>query len=304
MRPRPGRRRPRRRRPRGAGCRGAGRRRPRARGRRWRCPPDLRAGAFFDVDNTIMRGASIFHLARGLYKRDFFTLKDILGFAWQQLSFLARGENLEHVDQIQARALSFVAGHSVAELSAVGEEVFDEIMVRQDLAGHEGAGPDAPGRRPAGLARDRDAGRGRGGHRPPAGPDRRRSAPWRSTWTASTPAASSDRCCTGRRRSRPSARWPSGRAWTWPLCSAYSDSANDIPLLSLVGTPVRDQPGRQAARRTRRRRAGASGTTAPAGRRPGSASRRRRSAGARRRCRHGRGRRQPPLAGPPRAATG
>src|SRR5437763_5627952 len=94
-------------------------------------PPDLRAGAFFDVDNTIMRGASIFHLARGLYKRDFFTLQDILGFAWQQLSFLARGENLEHVDQIQARALSFVAGHSVAELASVGEEVFDEIMVRK-----------------------------------------------------------------------------------------------------------------------------------------------------------------------------
>src|SRR5919206_456917 len=91
-------------------------------------PPDLRAGAFFDVDNTIMRGASIFHLARGLYKRDFFTLRDILGFAWQQLSFLARGENLAHVDQIQAKALGFVAGHSVAELRAVGEEVFDEIM--------------------------------------------------------------------------------------------------------------------------------------------------------------------------------
>ena len=94
-------------------------------------PPDPQAGAFFDVDNTIMRGASIFYLARGLYKRDFFTLSDILGFAWQQLSFVARGENLEHVDQIQAKALSFVAGHSVAELAAVGEEVFDEIMARK-----------------------------------------------------------------------------------------------------------------------------------------------------------------------------
>jgi HAD superfamily hydrolase (TIGR01490 family) len=90
--------------------------------------PDPTAGAFFDVDNTVMRGASIFHLARGLYERDFFSLRDILGFAWQQVSFLARGENLEHVDQIQAKALGFVAGHSVAELRAVGEEVFDEIM--------------------------------------------------------------------------------------------------------------------------------------------------------------------------------
>ena len=31
-------------------------------------------------------------------------------------------------------------------------------------------------------------------------------------------------------------------------CSAYSDSANDIPMLSLVGQPVRDQPRRRAAR--------------------------------------------------------
>ncbi len=75
-----------------------------------------------------MRGASIFHLARGLYARDFFSLRDIAGFAWQQLSFIARGENLEHIDQIQAKALGFIAGHSVAELRAVGEEVFDEIM--------------------------------------------------------------------------------------------------------------------------------------------------------------------------------
>src|SRR4051794_36722350 len=78
-------------------------------------PPDPTAGAFFDVDNTVMRGASIFHLARGLYERDFFSLRDIAGFAWQQLSFLARGENLEHIDQIQAKALGFIAGHSVSE---------------------------------------------------------------------------------------------------------------------------------------------------------------------------------------------
>ena len=39
--------------------------------------PDPSAAAFFDVDNTIMQGASIFHLARGLYQREFFTTKEI-----------------------------------------------------------------------------------------------------------------------------------------------------------------------------------------------------------------------------------
>ena len=32
-------------------------------------PPDLTAAAFFDVDNTMMLGASIFYFARGLAAR-------------------------------------------------------------------------------------------------------------------------------------------------------------------------------------------------------------------------------------------
>ena len=50
-----------------------------------------RAAAFFDVDNTVMQGASVFHLARGLYRGDFFSARDIGRFAWQQAKFrLAR----------------------------------------------------------------------------------------------------------------------------------------------------------------------------------------------------------------------
>jgi hypothetical protein len=44
---------------------------------------DPSSAAFFDVDNTVMQGASIFHLARGLHKREFFTTRDILGAAWK-----------------------------------------------------------------------------------------------------------------------------------------------------------------------------------------------------------------------------
>ena len=38
-------------------------------------PDDPETAAFFDVDNTIMQGASIFHLARGLHRREFFTTR-------------------------------------------------------------------------------------------------------------------------------------------------------------------------------------------------------------------------------------
>ncbi len=44
-------------------------------------PPDVTAAAFFDVDNTMMVGASIFHFARGLAARKFFTWRDLGTFA-------------------------------------------------------------------------------------------------------------------------------------------------------------------------------------------------------------------------------
>ncbi len=45
---------------------------------------DDRAAAFFDLDNTVMQGAAIFHFGRGLYKRKFFETRDLARFAWQQ----------------------------------------------------------------------------------------------------------------------------------------------------------------------------------------------------------------------------
>lgn len=93
---------------------------------------DPSAAAFFDVDNTVMQGASIFHLARGLWRRDFFTTMDILGAAWKQAYFRIAGvENPEHVAESRAAALSFIKGHTVAELEALGEEIFDEAMAHR-----------------------------------------------------------------------------------------------------------------------------------------------------------------------------
>jgi len=93
---------------------------------------DPSSAAFFDVDNTVMQGASIFHLARGLHKREFFTTRDILGAAWKQAYFRIVGvEDPDHVADVRASALSFIAGHTVAELEELGEEIFDENMAHR-----------------------------------------------------------------------------------------------------------------------------------------------------------------------------
>ncbi|MBC7630825.1 HAD-IB family hydrolase [Aeromicrobium sp.] len=94
--------------------------------------PDLRGAAFFDVDNTIMQGASIFHLARGLHERKFFTTKDIFMATWQQLYFrLAGVEDPEHIANARATGLAFIAGHRVSELEEIGEQIFDKHMAHK-----------------------------------------------------------------------------------------------------------------------------------------------------------------------------
>jgi HAD superfamily hydrolase (TIGR01490 family) len=95
-------------------------------------PSDPTSAAFFDVDNTVMQGASIFHFARGLHRRDFFTTRDILGAAWKQAYFRVVGvEDPEHVAKARNSALSFIAGHTVTELEELGEEIFDEAMAHR-----------------------------------------------------------------------------------------------------------------------------------------------------------------------------
>ncbi|MEU5876857.1 HAD-IB family hydrolase [Spirillospora sp. NPDC047279] len=91
--------------------------------------PDPSAAAFFDVDNTMMRGASIYYFARGLASRKLFTVRDLAMFAWGQAAFRLRGaENADHISNARETALAFVAGQRVADLVRLSEEIYDEVM--------------------------------------------------------------------------------------------------------------------------------------------------------------------------------
>ena len=94
--------------------------------------PDLTGAAFFDVDNTVMRGASIFHLAVGLAKRKFFSMREVGDFAWKQAKFVVNGsEDLEDMASATEAGLAFVKGKRVDEVVNLGEEIFDELMTRK-----------------------------------------------------------------------------------------------------------------------------------------------------------------------------
>lgn len=86
------------------------------------------AGAFFDVDNTMMRGASLFAVARKMYGRGAFSLRHALWIGVQQASFVLRGENLASVHRVRDQALALAAGILVDDMSALGDEIYDEFI--------------------------------------------------------------------------------------------------------------------------------------------------------------------------------
>jgi HAD superfamily hydrolase (TIGR01490 family) len=97
---------------------------------------DPTAAAFFDVDNTMMQGASIYYFARGLAKRKYFSSGDLLRFAMQQLRFrLLASEHAGDMSSAKTAALAFIAGWRVADIERLSAEIFDELMAERIWSG-------------------------------------------------------------------------------------------------------------------------------------------------------------------------
>ncbi len=205
-------------------------------------PLDLTAAAFFDVDNTMMMGASIFHFARGLAARKFFDTSDLAGFAWQQLKFRVGGrESQAGIQDHRDNALSFAAGRSVSEIVELGEEIYDDVMADRIWAGTRALANmhlDAGQRvwlvtaTPVELAQIIARRLG-------------------LTGALGTVAESVDGIYTGRlvgeilhgpAKAHAVRALAVQQGLNLRRCSAYSDSVNDVPMLSVVGTAVAVNP--------------------------------------------------------------
>ena len=204
--------------------------------------PDPTAAAFFDVDNTMIRGASIYFFGKGMAGRGLITTKDLIRFGWQQLMFRVRGkEDMDAVAEARDKALGLVAGKSVAEIVAYGEEIYDELMADKIYSGTRALAQQHldDGQRvwlvtatPVELARII-------AHR------------LELTGALGTVSEVRDGRYTGRLVGEPlhgPAKAEAVRALAeregldLTRCSAYSASSNDIPLLSVVGHPVAVNP--------------------------------------------------------------
>lgn len=200
------------------------------------------SAAFFDVDNTIMRGASLFHFAAGLARMNYFSGREIFGFGIKQMKFVLSGsEDLEDVASATEAALSFVKDRHVDELTRLSEIVFDERMMDKLIPGtlalaqqHLDAGDEVwlVTATPVELAEliARRLG---------------------LTGALGTVSETVNGVYTGRLAGYPLhglAKSEAIRALAasenldLAQCSAYSDSSNDIPMLSAVGHPTAVNP--------------------------------------------------------------
>jgi HAD superfamily hydrolase (TIGR01490 family) len=91
--------------------------------------PAMRRAAFFDLDRTLIPGSSLFLLARGLYERDMFRVRDLIRFGWGQLMFQLRGEQAKKVNKYRESSLDFVTGRSRSELIDWGHDIAEERIL-------------------------------------------------------------------------------------------------------------------------------------------------------------------------------
>lgn len=82
-------------------------------------PDRPRAIAFFDLDNTLVRGSTMFLYALTAWKHRQLRLIDLVRFGWHQLTFLTVGETAAQQSVAQGRGLDLVAGRSVQALSEI-----------------------------------------------------------------------------------------------------------------------------------------------------------------------------------------
>jgi HAD superfamily hydrolase (TIGR01490 family) len=209
--------------------------------------------AFFDVDKTLLPGSSLYLLARGMYKRGYYTWRDIAGFALAQLTFRVTGaEGRRGMEAARESALAFIEGKSQSDILQLGHDIVVEVIgpriypgMRRviDLHHAEGDKTYLVTAAPRELAERMAAYLGMDGG-------------------LGTEAELVDGRYTGRLLG-PVLHGPAKLDAVTKLaaeqgidlrdCSAYSDSLNDRPMLEGVGHPVAVNPDRQLRELARQR---------------------------------------------------
>lgn len=203
--------------------------------------------AFFDVDNTLVCGSTSILFGKAAFSGGAIRRRDIWRFAYEQVMFIRRGEKNSKMADFKDRALSITKGHPVAQLMGMMPEVYKKEIkprlwpgtvraVKEHLAlGHEvwliTAAPQELAQQ---IANDLGA-----------------------TGALGTIVGQKDGVLTGelvgdplhgQAKRKAARKLAKDRNISLKRSYAYSDSVNDLPLLTLVGNPVVVNPDKPLKR--------------------------------------------------------
>jgi HAD superfamily hydrolase (TIGR01490 family) len=196
---------------------------------------------FVDVDNTLVKGASIYMFAIEAWKSGFIKWHHVIPALFQQRYFIRKGETTKRVKSTRERAQALVAGHQVKDFEKVAEsawrrsiapKVFPEMIERINHHKAQGHAIWLLTASPQGLAsvmaRDLTL-----------------------TGAIGTTLEEKDGAFTGEidgellhgpLKAKAAMQHALESGVNLAHCYAYSDSAADIPLLESVGHPVAVNP--------------------------------------------------------------
>ncbi|STC69544.1 HAD-IB family hydrolase [Corynebacterium pilosum] len=216
-------------------------------------PQDTEAAAFFDIDNTLIQGSSLVEFALGLARKRFFRMREIVPIVLKQLRFrLSGSEHAGDMRRGREQALEFVRGKKVADLRELCEEIVDRSMVHKSYAGtldlaamHLAAGQQVwlVSATPVQIGQIL-------------------AERFGFTGALGTVAEEENGKFTGRLvgdilhgpgKRHAVAALAAIQQLDLSKCTAYSDSINDIPMLSMVGTAVAINPDKKLKAESRKR---------------------------------------------------
>ncbi|MEY4457937.1 MAG: hypothetical protein RIS25_530 [Actinomycetota bacterium] len=94
-------------------------------------PPGI---AFFDVDNTIVDGSTMFQLARTAWSEGFIGVVDVARFAWHQLTFRTVGETGAQMRTARGRGLELIKGKPSESIRQIAKDAY-RLHISRNLIG-------------------------------------------------------------------------------------------------------------------------------------------------------------------------
>jgi len=196
------------------------------------------------LDNTLLHGSSLYFLGRGMHARGVISTRDVARGAWQQLLFRLVGERRSDMETVRDRSLALGAGVEVAPLVELGGDIYDQFLAPRILAEAVALAEDH-------LERGDDV-------------YLVTTAPIELAWLVAarlgltgalgTVSEIADGRWTGRlvgellhgvAKADAVRTLADSVGYELARCAAYSDSANDLPLLCAVGDPHAVNPDRR-----------------------------------------------------------